>query len=576
MTMPFDEMRDVVVVGSGAAGMAAALTAAAGGLDVAVVEKTDFIGGGTAVSGGAVWVPGNAHANALGIPDSREAVLSYLRAILGNRLRTDMIASFLDHGPEAIAFLEAKTSLRFVARSHSPDYQPDLPGAALGGRTIDPEPFDARELGADFGLLRPPLKEFLAFGGMMVGRKDIDALLGAARSWEAFRHSAGLLLRYARDRIGHPRGTRLLMGNALAGRLLKSAVDLGLALRVRTEALRLIQADDRVVGVEVRSEGRRLSIGARRGVVLAAGGAPADPKFRAAHVPYADRHYSMAPGDNTGDGIRLGLSVAGALASDNVGAAFWTPVSVMREDGTETRFPHLILDRQKPGLIAVNGAGRRFVNEAVSYHEFVEAMHRSHETVPTIPAFLICDRRFLRRYGLGLVRPGPRPLGRFLRAGYLVEGPTIEALADRLSVPAKPLREAVERMNEAARTGADPEFGKGSNAYQRYLGDPAHRPNPCLGPISDAPFYAVRVFPGDIGTATGLATDARARVLRADGRAVPGLHAVGNDMNSIMAGTYPGAGITLGPALTFGYIAGRALVEEHESVLTTPEERRSA
>jgi succinate dehydrogenase/fumarate reductase flavoprotein subunit len=556
----FDEMHDVVVVGSGAGGMAAALTAAHAGLDVVVVEKTEAIGGSTAVSGGALWVPLNPHLGEVGASDSREAVLAYLQAILGNRLRRDLIEAFLDAGPRMIAFMERNTAVSFVPRKVSPDYQPGLPGASLGGRTLDPAPFDGRELGKDFALLRPPFREFLAFGGMMVNRKDIDALLGVGKSLANFREGTKLLWRYGLDRLRYARGTRLLMGNALAGRLLKSALDKGIALRLRSAAVELLRQDERVMGVIVENDGRRRRLGARRGVVLASGGFPASPEMRTAMLPHAEHHLSMAPQGNGGDGLRLALAAGAAIEADNIGNAFWAPVSAMRApDGREIRFPHLILDRQKPGLVAVNQAGRRFVNEANSYHDFVEAMHRSHESVPTIPAYLICDSRFLRRYGLGLVRPGPRPLRAFLASGYLVKGRDIAELATKLGIDASARAETVARMNTYAASGVDLEFGKGGNAYNRYLGDETHKPNPCLGPIDKPPFYAVRVFPGDIGTAAGLKTDAQARVLDAHGTPIEGLFACGNDMNSIMAGAYPGAGITLGPALTFGYIAGQQL-----------------
>jgi succinate dehydrogenase/fumarate reductase flavoprotein subunit len=556
----FDETHDVVVVGSGAGGMAAALTAAHHGLDVLVIEKTETIGGSTAVSGGAVWIPLNPHSAEVGVDDSRESALAYLQAILGNRLRRDMIDAFLDAGPRMVSFMEAHTALQFVPRAVSPDYQSDLEGAATGGRTIDPAPFDGRELGKDFALLRAPLQEFLVFGGMMVGRKDIDTLLGVTTSWENFRDGARLLLRYGTDRLRYPRGTRLLMGNAMAARLLKSALDRNIALRMQTAAVKLIRDAAGIAGLEVERDGARRRIGARRGVVLATGGFPGNAKLRAEMLPHADQHYSMAPAGNAGDGLRMALEAGASIAADNIGNAFWTPVSVMRTaDGREIRFPHLILDRQKPGVIAVNQRGRRFVNEATSYHEFVEAMHRAHETEPSIPAFLVCDANFLRKYGLGLVRPAARSLQRFLDSGYLVSAGSVGELARKLDLDAAALAASIAQMNDAAVSGHDPAFGKGSTAYNRYLGDATHQPNPCLGPIDKPPFYAVRVFPGDIGTAAGLKTDAKARVLDGDGQPIAGLFAVGNDMNSIMAGAYPGAGITLGPALTFGYIAGLEL-----------------
>jgi succinate dehydrogenase/fumarate reductase flavoprotein subunit len=290
---------------------------------------------------------------------------------------------------------------------------------------------------------------------------------------------------------------------------------------------------------------------------LAAGGVPADRRLAQSVLPFAALHRTVAPQSNDGDGIRLGLSAGGRLADNNVGPAHLSPVSILRQaDGTETVFPHLILDRQKPGLIAVGRDGRRFVNEACSYHDFVLAMYAHEEAVP---AHLICDARFLWRYGLGLVKPRLSSARQFVRAGYLVEAPTIKKLAERIGVPPGVLAEAVDRNNDAAVSGVDVDFGRGTSIYERHLGDPDHAPNPCIGPIDKSPFYAVKVFPGDIGSALGLVADARARVLDGQDAPIPGLYCCGADMNSIFAGTYPGSGITLGPALTFGYIAGREL-----------------
>lgn len=555
--MSFDETFDVVVVGSGAAGLSAALTASIHGLSVLVIEKAATLGGSTAISGGAVWVPGNPHLAEVNLTESREAVLTYLRAILGNRMNLPMIETFLDRGPEMIAFLEKNTELRLAPRAISPDYQPDLPGAATGGRTLDPVVYDGKELGAAFTRLKRPLNEFLVFGGMMVNRKDIDMLLGATKTLPNFWGAAKLILKYAADRMTHPRGTRLLMGNALAARLIKSALNRTIPMRENHAARDLILDEGRVAGLVVETPAGERRFGARRGVVFASGGFPGSAAMRDKLLPHARQHYSMAPQDNAGDGIGLGLDAGGTLGAENVGNAFWTPVSVMREaDGREVRFPHLILDRAKPGLVAVDQNGRRFVNESTSYHEFVEAMHRNEAAVP---AFLVCDARFLKTYGLGLVRPGPGSPKRYIEAGYLLAGNSIAALAAKIGVDPKNLAASVAEMNAAARSGEDPAFGKGSTAYNRYLGDANHKPNPCLGPVETAPFYAVKVFPGDIGTAAGLETDTAARVLGKDGAPIPGLYACGNDMNSIMAGSYPSAGITLGPALTFGYIAGLSL-----------------
>jgi succinate dehydrogenase/fumarate reductase flavoprotein subunit len=325
----------------------------------------------------------------------------------------------------------------------------------------------------------------------------------------------------------------------------------------------LVTQDGRVCGVRIEQGTGERVIEAHRAVVLATGGFPQDSALRAAYIPHAAVHRSMSPAGNTGDGVRLAGKLGARLALGNAGAAFWAPVSIMRgPDGKETVFPHLITDRQKPGVMAVNSAGCRFANEASSYHDFVDAMHREHEKTPCVPAWLICDSRFLRRYGLGLVRPRTRNLARFVDAGYLHRADSLAALAQAIGVPPAALAESAANMNRAASDGHDAEFGRGASAYDRYLGDPSHQPNPCLGPIETAPFYAVQIWPGDIGSATGLKVDTKSRVLDASDRPIEGLFACGNDMNSVMAGTYPAAGITLGPALTFGYIAGRTIAAQ--------------
>jgi succinate dehydrogenase/fumarate reductase flavoprotein subunit len=558
----WDKEVDALVVGSGAGGMAAALTAREEGLDVLLVEKTGRIGGSTAISGGALWIPLNAQTEAAGHPDSFEKVWTYLEQTVGAAAPDDMKRAYLEAGPRMMDYLVSRGILDLAARTASPDYYPDLPGAAMGGRSLDPLEFDGRKLGGDFRFLRDPLKEFTVLGGMMVNITDVRHLLRATRSFAAWRHSMKLVLRYAADRArGYRRGTRLLLGNALAAQLFHGMLARKIEYWLDTPALALLRdAAGRVLGAAVRRNGKSLNIRARRGVVMATGGFPWDPARRAQSYPQPTGLWSMSPRDNAGDGIRLSEAAGAALGSGHASPAFWAPVSLLESaDGKPLHYPHLVWDRAKPGLIAVNGAGRRFVNESASYHEFVQAMYRSHGTTPSIPAFLICDQRFIDTWGLGLALPGGRPRQHLIDAGYLLQAETLAALAARLGVPADALQATVERYNTHAAQGQDPDFGKGSTAYNRYLGDPEHAPNPCLAPLAAGPYYAVKVYPGDIGTACGIAANPHAQALDATGAPIAGLYVAGNDMQSVMGGAYPGPGITLGPALTFGWIAGQHL-----------------
>ena len=550
---------DALVVGSGAGGMAAALTAREEGLDVLLVEKTDRIGGSTAISGGALWIPLNAQSE--GRRPSRH-------------LRTGLDLSAADRGRRVLRRDEARLPGSRAAhdglpgrarplaggRAHRADYYPDRPGAAMGGRSLDPVEFDGRKLGAKFRELRDPLKEFTVLGGMMVNITDVRHLLRATRSFTAWRHSMKLVLRYAADRLGgRHRGTRLLLGNALAAQLFHGLIRRGIPYWLNTAARTLHRdANGRVLGLAVTRESKTLNIRARRGVVMATGGFPWDAKRREQTYPKPAGLWSMSPRDNAGDGIRLAEHAGAALGSGYASPAFWAPVSVLERPGQPPlHYPHLVWDRAKPGLIAVNAQGERFVNESTSYHEFVQAMQRS--PADAVPAFLICGQRFIDTWGLGLALPGGRPRQHLIDAGYLLQAPTLAALAGRLGVPADKLQATVARHDAHAAQGQDPDFGKGGTAYNRYLGDPEHQPNPCLAPLGDGPYYAVKVYPGDIGTACGIAANEHAQAIDDAGRPIAGLYVAGNDMQSVMGGAYPAPGITLGPALTFGWVAGRHL-----------------
>jgi glycine/D-amino acid oxidase-like deaminating enzyme len=558
-TNTWDEHHDVVVLGAGAGGMTAAAVAAGHGLDVLLLEKTPLAGGTAAISGGMVWVPGNAKAAAVGQPDSLAAARRYLGHLVSGDHNAPVREAFLMTAAPAIDWLEAHTAVRLQPVPVYPDYYPELPGAALGGRVLEPVPYDARLLGRAFALLRPPLPEFTLFGGMMVPRADLVHFRNIGCSWRSSLRVAGLAGQYLWQRRSHPRGTSLVLGNALAARLLESVIRLGVDLRVGVAAEALLRdAGGAVCGV--LAGGRRIA--ARRGVVLATGGFSHNPRWRAALLPREAGTLSAASAGNRGDGLDLGRAAGAAIEDRGDGGAFWAPVSCFRRpDASAGVFPHTVTDRGKPGVIAVDARGCRFVNEAVSYHEFVRAMLHAGDAGPV---FLICDRRFLWRYGLGAIHPFCLSLRHWKKSGYLHAAADIRTLAVRLRLDPERLAATVMRFNRSALFGEDPEFGRGGDAYQRYLGDPQHAPNPCVRAIEHAPFYAVALYPADLGTSTGLATDAAARVLDSDGRPIAGLYACGNDMNSVMNGAYPGPGITLGPALTFGYIAARSLCGDNQ------------
>ncbi|MGR6808612.1 FAD-dependent oxidoreductase (plasmid) [Sphaerotilus natans] len=564
---------DLIVVGAGGAGLTAALCAAIDGARVLLVERTAQVGGTTALSGGTTWVPLTHHAATVNPHDSRAAVERYLDLAVGEHAPRALRQAFLDHGAEAIAHLEACSEVRWRAYPRHPDYLSELEGSTVCGRALEPLPFDGRQLGALFALLRAPIPEFTVLGGMMVDRTDINHLLGMTRSLRSARHAARLLSRHAIDRMRHPRGTRLVMGNALVGRLLLSlSRQVGAHLAVGTELIELHRAGGggHIEAVTVAQGGQRLRLGTRCGVILASGGFNRHPERRAALLPGIDLAWCPGAPGHTGRAHDAAEAVGAVPGAAGLSPAFWAPVSRRRRaDGSEAVFPHFLMDRAKPGFISVNARGERFVNESTSYHLFGLAMQRPENQAT--PAWLVCDQRALQAYGIGMVRPGGQGLAPFQDDGYLISAPTLAELAGRLGVPPQALRATVARFNTLAERGEDLDFGRGVTAYQRNMGDAAWRgPNPNLGPLQQAPFHAVRLWPGDIGAALGLATDARARVLDAAGRAVPGLWAVGNDMHSLMGGVYTGPGITIGPGVVFAWLASRDALSARSAAPASP------
>ena len=568
--LPEEARFDVVVIGSGGAGLSAALCAAIDGARVLVVERTSHLGGTTALSAGTTWVPCTEPGLKVQPDDTLARASRFLDLAVGERSDRRLRQAFLDNGPAAVAKLARHSDVQYQVRALHPDYLSELEGAALRGRAIEPIPFDGRLLGAALSLIRPPIPEFTVLGGMMVDRDDIFHLLRLTQSWASFKYALRIITRHARDRLLWPRGTRLVMGNALIGRLLLSLLKRGVQIVTDTELSSLVQQGSAIQGV-VLTQSRQGQTVQRKvlasgGVVLASGGFNRHPQRRSEMLPGAHPDWSPAAPGHTGQALDLALQAGAALGEGGLSHAFWAPVSIRRRaDGSTAAFPHFVMDRGKPGMLTVNQAGRRFLNESTSYHLFGIEMQRQADA-PSVPCWLICDAAALKRYGLGMVRPGGRGLAPFLADGYLIQANDVAALARQLQMEATVLQATLSEFNAMADQGIDTQFNRGTTDYQRANGDANWPgPNPCLGALREAPYYAIRLYPGDIGAATGLRTDTHARVLNAEGEALPGLYACGNEMHSIMGGVYPAPGITIGPGLVYGYLAAQHAMARAQS-----------
>jgi 3-oxosteroid 1-dehydrogenase len=541
---------DVVVVGSGAAGLTAALRLAHDGRRVVVVEKSGHFGGSTARSGGALWVPGNDVLRAAGVADIPEQAETYLAAVVGPDATPARQQALLEQGPAMVSFVRAHTPLTFAWVRGYADYYPERPGGLAGGRTIEPVPLDGRVLGPELAHLAPPY--LAAPNGIAVTATDYRWLsLGP-------RHPRGLLTlaRLAGRTVGaRLRRRRLLaMGQALAAGLRAGLLRHDVPVWLDTAMDELSLAGQRVDGIWVTRQGRRMLLRARHGVLLATGGFERNEamRHRFQREPIGTQ-WTVGAAGNTGDGIEAGqrLGAAVALMDD----AWWGP-SIPLPGG-----PYFCLaERSLPGGLIVNGAGRRFINEAIPYVDAVHAMYdHDRPDEPHIPAWLVFDQRYRDRYLFAGRFAGQALPRRWYASGAVHRASTVDELAGSIGVPAVALRETIARFNRFAGTGVDADFHRGESAYDRYYGDPRNHPNPCLGRLDRPPFYAAKLVPGDLGTKGGLCTDERARVLRPDGTPIAGLYAAGNASAAVMGHSYAGAGATIGPAMTFGYIAAREL-----------------
>jgi 3-oxosteroid 1-dehydrogenase len=558
---------DVVVVGAGGAGMTAALAAKHRGLETIVVEKSEYFGGSTARSGGGVWIPNNYALEAAGVPDSLEEAKTYLASIVGDVVPEARRNAFLERGPETLEFVRDHSAAAFMWVPEYSDYYPEAPGGRAIGRSVEPRPVNGKIIGDELSRLHPPYAK--APAGMVVTQANYRWMSLAMRTFKGplttLRIVLGRMLNLLLRRPMYAMGPALMIG------LRKGLLDAGIPIWYESELTELMLENGRVVGVHLVRDGQSVTVRARHGVVLASGGFEKNLEMREKYQrsPITTDWTTGAP-SNTGGGINAGLAAGAdvALMDD----AWWGPTIPL------TGGPYFCLsERNLPGAIIVNQAGRRYANEASPYVDAVHAMYDGEQTgVTHVPSWMILDQRYRNRYlfaGLGPRQPFP---GRWYKHGTLFKSDTIQGLAEQIDVDPAGLAETVARFNEMARSGIDTDFHRGDSAYDKYYGDPTNKPNPCLGPIDLAPFYAVKIVPGDLGTKGGIVTDEQARALRPDGSVIEGLYAAGNASAAVMGHTYAGAGSTIGPAMVFGYIAALDIADRAAAVSTPSQSSEKA
>jgi 3-oxosteroid 1-dehydrogenase len=560
-----DRVVDVLIVGSGGGGMAAALTAAASGLDVLMVEKSSQYGGSTALSGGGIWVPGAPSQRREGYSPEPEGVVEYLRRITEGLVSEARIRQYVESAPKMLEFLEGQSNwLEFVWKPGYADYYPELPGGSELGSTINVPPIDLRKLGDDEQQLLQPLA--LAPRGIWLGPKELRQFYRIRQSWAGKGVLLKLVARMVRARVFNERMAAI--GQSLVARLRLAMREHDIPLWLDSPMTELLtDVDGSVTGVVVERDGAKQRIAARAGVILASGGFDHDLAWRKEHLPVVDQDWSFGNPASMGDGIRAGQKVG--AATDLLDEAWWFP-AIQWPDG---RMQFMLNERMMPAQFIVNGEGKRFINEAAPYMDFGHAMIDGQKSgVTHIPCWLITDHRSWNRYVIGGHLPIPKipgapvPTGRrvppaWLESGVVKSATSWDDIATKIGVPASQLNETARRFNELALKGHDDDFNRGDSVYDNYYGDPT-LPNPNLYPIGEPPYYAFRIVLGDLGTSGGLLTDEHARVLRPDGTVVPGLYAVGNTSAAVMGRSYAGAGATIGPAMTFGFVAAKHLATQ--------------
>lgn len=547
---------DVIVVGSGAGGMTAALRAHDLGLSVLVIEKSDRYGGSSAMSGGGIWIPN--HGKSSTVADSYDEAFDYMRNLVELSVSDERIHAYLQTGPEMLAYLEGSTRVSYTPQDTYCDYYPDRPGGKNGGRTLDPDPYDGRKLGPEFENLREQHIQELALGRYALTMAEGRQIFSKESGWLTvmLKRMASYWLDIS-QRVRSKRDRRLVLGNALIGRLRHSMLERDISLWLNCGLQELIYAEGRCCGVRIFRDGRSATLHAKRGVILAAGGFEHNQAMRDEYLPQpSSTRWSAGNPSNTGDAIRAGQQLG--AATDLMQHAWWGP-AVRLESEPIARI--LFIEKSLPGLIFVTADGRRFANEAAPYQDYGPNAYGAAAAV----AYAIFDNRYRQKFIFGpLVQAEFMPdkrLPKALQSGFYEKAPTAAELARRLGISPQGLEETLAEFNEYARAGEDIRFERGANLHDRYYGDKNHKPNPCLAPLEHAPFYGVPVYPGDLGTKGGLLTDVDARVLRQEGTVIEGLYAIGNCAASVMGSSYPGAGSTLGPAMTFGYRAANKLAD---------------
>ena len=550
-TLAVDEY-DVVVVGCGAAGMTAAMTAANRGLRCVVIEKAPTFGGSAARSGAGIWAPNNEVILAAGVPDTPAKAATYLAKVVGADVPADRQAAFLTNAPKMISFLMRHSPLRFRWMEGYPDYYPEFPGGMPNGRSLEPDMLDGNVLGAELANLNPPYQA--TPGGLAVFSTDYRWLTLAAVSARGVAVAAEVV---ARSVAAVATGKKpLTMGQALAAGLRAGLLAAQVPVWLNTPLLDLQFGDGgRVTGVLVSRNGVNTLLRASRAVVIASGGFEHNAEMRTEYQREPiGTGWTVGAKENTGDGIAAGERAGAAL--DLMDEAWWGPTIPLPDQPWFS-----LAERSLPGGILVDGTGHRFVNEGAPYSDVVHVMYERNATDPTIPSWLIVDQNYRNRYLFKDVPPLLPLPDAWYRSGAVVKAWSIGKLATAIGLPPQALQDTITRFNGFARTGKDLDFHRGESAYDHYYTDPSVKPNSCLAPLWLAPFYAFKIVPGDLGTNGGLRTDARARVLRPDGSVIPGLYAAGNASSAVMGHSYAGAGSTLGPAMTFGYIAANDIAD---------------